>query len=259
LTSRGLVDGFVVATADDGTVRWASQVGGSGADGIWAVAHDAAGNVYLTGEVSADADLGDGATTGGMMSDFFVAAYAAADGAHLWSARFGSDENDRGVDVLIDAEGMVAVVGEVGAEVSFGGGLSEAGAFLARWRASDAMLMTERRFGAGRAHPISLRESSVGFVISGNMDDGFLAAGVPFLPVGGTDVFVARLPASGSAGADGLVFGGMMDDAAFGAVEASDGSLTVAASFEGATAANDGMVTDTDAGAGAIVFTVTRD
>jgi hypothetical protein len=154
---------------------------------------------------------------------------------------------------------MVAVVGEVGGEVSFGGGLSNAGAFLARWRASDAMLMTERRFGAGRAHPVSLRESSVGFVVCGRMDDGFIAADVPFLPVGGADVFVARLPASGSEGADGLVFGSVMDDAAFGAVEASDGSLTVAASFEGETSVNDRMVTDADAGSGAILFTVTRD
>jgi hypothetical protein len=255
LASAGGSDGFVVASADDGTVRWVRQIGGTGADRVEAVTLDASGNVYVTGAVRADADLGDGPTTGGAGDDLFVASFAAADGAHRWSYRFGSDALDAGYDAVIDAGGDVAVVGEAG-DVDVGSGLTTPGAFLARW-STDGILQSERRFGAGRAHPRSIRRAAAGFVVAGVLDDGFLIGGLTFAPHGGRDVFVVRLGATG-APADGFVFGGAADEEAFGATELGDGTVVVAASFDGEATAVGDTVTSAG-GAGAVVFAVRAD
>src|SRR5688572_14149125 len=51
-TYRGGCDGFVAILAPDGRLQYASYLGGSQQERIWAIDVDAAGNVYVVGDTS---------------------------------------------------------------------------------------------------------------------------------------------------------------------------------------------------------------
>jgi chitodextrinase len=114
----------VVARYDvAGAPVWVRRVGAEADDRAYGVATDAAGNVAVTGSVSNYVDFGNGVVTGtGGSNDAFVAVYAAADGAHLWSRRFGDAGSETGYAVAVDGAGSVIVVGTFFGTVDFGTG-----------------------------------------------------------------------------------------------------------------------------------------
>src|SRR5262249_26605134 len=68
--------------------------------------------INLSGNLGGPNDLTaapSGSTT--LTSDIFVAKYLGANGAHLWSERFGSRYDDKGVYVAIDPRGNCDGVG----------------------------------------------------------------------------------------------------------------------------------------------------
>src|SRR5207245_1125833 len=123
--------------AGDGGLRWAQRFGSTGSDAGQAVAMDGSGNVLVTGVFQGTVDFGGGprASAGGM--DIFVAKYAGASGAHMWSVSFGGAQDDFGQGIAVDGAGDVVVVGYFQGTVDLGrGALSSAGGqavFVARY------------------------------------------------------------------------------------------------------------------------------
>src|SRR5687767_9193194 len=139
------------AHAFDPPHLWSQSHGGLNAETSHAIAVDAAGNVYVSGFFSTDANFGgvDLINPGGP-SDLFVAKYNAA-GVHQWSRSYGGLSGATGWGMQVDGAGSVIVTGHFGGSVDFGGGaLVSAGLdeiFLVKLN-TDGVHQWSQRFGA---------------------------------------------------------------------------------------------------------------
>lgn len=112
--------GFAVAPADpsreliiDPLLDYSSFLGGSDMDRAFAVALDAAGNIYATGVTNSANFPTRGAlqTSPGGSEDVFVAKLNAAGSDLVYSTFLGGSGNDRGEGIVVDAAGNAIVTG----------------------------------------------------------------------------------------------------------------------------------------------------
>jgi HYR domain/Bacterial TSP3 repeat len=112
---------FTVTVTGHGPAKWewARQGTGTGADSGKAVAVDAWGNVFVTGSFSRTMTLQGGNSTIALTAtgvapaqgtDIFVAKYRK-DGTLLWAVRAGSNMDDAGQGITVDAAGNAFVTG----------------------------------------------------------------------------------------------------------------------------------------------------
>jgi hypothetical protein len=112
----GVTDAFVskLGAAGDALV-FSTYFGGSGVDRAFALALDAGGNVYLTGETNSTdfpffpADAFQAALTG--PSDAFVAKLNASASASVYATYLGGVDADLGRGIAVDAAGIATVTG----------------------------------------------------------------------------------------------------------------------------------------------------
>lgn len=102
------------------------------------LATDSAGNVFIAGTLTGDADFGGGVLTG-VGADVYLAKLDK-DGKHLWSKKFGDADVQGAGSVVVDGAGAVFIGGNFNGTVDFGGGpLTSAGGsdiFVAKFDAS---------------------------------------------------------------------------------------------------------------------------
>jgi hypothetical protein len=91
-------------------VTWAVRAGGMKNDKTRGLCVDEAGNVYMTGEFTGEADFGDKKLVSRGDMDFFVAKYDAG-GKCIWARQGGGSKTDRGYGVAVDHGGNVFVTG----------------------------------------------------------------------------------------------------------------------------------------------------
>jgi chitodextrinase len=161
LTSvNAMTDAFVARFANDGTARWAKQMGApSGNEAVRGVASDSAGNIYAAGTLNLAADLGTGTVSpalGG--SDGFLIKYAASNGAVQWADRSGGPGNDYQYGVAVDAANNVFVGGTFEQTTTFGGSktLTSAGqgdVYMTKYASTGAMTWA-RRFGGASSEQL---------------------------------------------------------------------------------------------------------
>ncbi|MEZ5102250.1 MAG: SBBP repeat-containing protein [Thermoleophilia bacterium] len=118
----GLQDGFLAVLdptiAGAGALVYSTFIGGAGSDIALAVAADAAGNAYVTGETNAtDFPVSPGAlqaTSGGGADSFLVKVNTAATGAasKAYASYYGGTQADTGKGVTVDATGKATIAGE---------------------------------------------------------------------------------------------------------------------------------------------------
>ena len=130
-TYNGGVDAFVAKVNAAGTaLLYASYIGGAGDDRGNAIAVDAAGNAYITGETtSTEVTFPDGNGFGTITGfdttynggvDAFVAKLDAAGTTLTFAAYIGGLGDDRGKGIAVDAVGDIFVTGETDStEVTF--------------------------------------------------------------------------------------------------------------------------------------------
>ncbi|GAB4557639.1 MAG: hypothetical protein Tsb0020_01960 [Haliangiales bacterium] len=110
LTSEGNRDLAVAKLTSAGEIVWSRRFGSPFNEFGLGLAVDPAGNIALTGSFDNQIDFGGGKLTSAGESDIFVAKLDA-DGAHLWSKRFGGAREDIGYGVAADRYGNLAVTG----------------------------------------------------------------------------------------------------------------------------------------------------
>jgi hypothetical protein len=122
ITSAGSLDIFLVKFDAGGNHLWSHGFGDTSFfDWGFSVAADSADNVLMTGLFSGTVDFGGGPITSAGGSDIVVARFDA-DGNHLSSQPFGDTGFDEGRSIAVDGADNVAVTGDFGGTVNFGGG-----------------------------------------------------------------------------------------------------------------------------------------
>lgn len=117
----GTGDIFLAKLDSNGAHMWSKRFGDADAQDGASVAVDIAGNVLLTGTFAGTVDFGGGPLASLGVSDMFLAKLDA-DGAHLWSKRFGKGNDDDGVGVAVDVGGNALIAGYSDGLIDFGGG-----------------------------------------------------------------------------------------------------------------------------------------
>ncbi len=114
LLSKGDLDIFVLKLDATGSLIWAKNMGGVGADAGYSIAVDAAGNVVSTGLFSANADFDPSAAEYEFInfgnSDMYISKLDAS-GNFVWAAQIGGAQNDYGYSIALDASGNVYTTG----------------------------------------------------------------------------------------------------------------------------------------------------
>jgi chitodextrinase len=171
VTSNGNNDMFLAKLTSNGDVIWARNGGGTGTDGVTSIAIGPDDSVAVTGYFQDTANFGGSSMTSAGEKDIFVVEYNTG-GAHLWSKRFGSVDNDEGRGVAVDpVNGDVALTGVYRGAVNFGDGThpdTGGGAdwFIARFTAGGQNLWS---LGYGDSRTYSLIGNDVDIDEAGNV------------------------------------------------------------------------------------------
>lgn len=110
--SNGGIDAFVRAYGADGNHVWTRQFGTAQDDVANAAAVDAHGNLYVAGATRGPLE---GANAGG--ADGFLRKYDSG-GAELWTAQFGTIEDDAVYAIALDLDGYPVLVGTTHGDLS---------------------------------------------------------------------------------------------------------------------------------------------
>lgn len=187
----GVSGAFVRKYTGDGDELWIRQFGTQVSAIANGVAVDAAGNVYVAGQV-------EGALPGQPHfgnNDAFVRAYDGS-GRELWTRQFGAPGGDFALDVAADEAGSVYVVGWSRREVQRPGRPSavEMTAFARKYDRDGVYIWDVRIEGSGLA-----RANSVGVDEAGNLYlAGWISGALPGqTQVGETDAFLRKYDRNG--------------------------------------------------------------
>lgn len=114
-------DIFVAKLTAAGVPVWVQSFGGSGRDTAGNVVVDAAGGIYLTGQVSGTAMLGSHQVGGFGGVDVFVAKLNNANGSVAWATSFGSTGDDAVSAITMNSAGQLLVTANVVGPITAGG------------------------------------------------------------------------------------------------------------------------------------------
>jgi hypothetical protein len=231
----GPADGFIAKYTSGGVWQSNQVVSGNGTQIVYALATDAASNVYVTGYFNTEVTFpgfSPVASAGGL--DLFIAKYNSA-GTIQWTQRRGGTGDDIGIAIGADAAGNLAVGGAFHDTVNLGGGsLVSAGGFdgfLARYNTSGVHQWSLRFGTVGdleTAYGVALNSASKVFLSATSEADIGGAIGS-----GGPDVLIAKYSSTGILTWSRLV-GGTGDDRGDAlAVDVGD-NIVVGGTFTGA-------------------------
>ncbi|MCG9879759.1 MAG: SBBP repeat-containing protein [Bacteroidia bacterium] len=122
LTSFGNWDAFVVKFDSLGTLQWARQLGGTGAEDIKGLSTDQAGNVYVGGTFSGTADFNPSTAVFNMVSQGSTDVYVcklSPQGNFIWARQLGSTINEALTDIKVDLNNRLVITGTYRGTVDF--------------------------------------------------------------------------------------------------------------------------------------------
>jgi hypothetical protein len=205
LTSPGGLDAFVAKFDSDGTHIWSKNFGDASDQDARAVAVDGTGNVFIAGAFKGSINFGGGALTSAGNNDIFIAKLAAANGAHVWSKRFGGSADDYVQGVAADGSGNAIIVGTSQGNIDFGGGtLTSAGGpdmFAAKLAAADGAHAWSKLFGdaSGQYGEAVAVDATGNAYVTGDFSGTIDFGGGTLTSAGSTDIAVAKLAATDGA------------------------------------------------------------
>ncbi len=219
---------------EPGSTTWGWAVGAGSVEDDFGmdVALDSDGNLFVTGSVSADADLGSGLTVAAGMDDIFFSSYDA-NGDLRWAHRWGGPHADVGNGVATDQDGYAYVTGAIDGAVDFSGTVLTAldsDAFLAR-TAPDGTVDWAISF------PAAGQDAGAGLIVQGGQVilvgwfTGVINLGGDTLTGLGRDMFVASFDTAGNHNWS-LSLGGLGTDTANRVAADAQGNLYIVGSFE---------------------------
>jgi len=214
----GAIDAFVAKLSAAGSsLVYSTFLGGGATDYGRAIAVDGAGTAYVTGATGSTnfptASPRQASSGGG--SDAFVARLNAAGSALTWSTYLGGSGDDYGQGIAIDGAGSAFVTGRAGStdfptaspvQASAGGGSFDA--FVSKLNAAGSALTWSTYLGgSGDDEGLAIAVDASGNAwITGDTSSSNFPPGSTY--AGGSDAFVVKVNAAGSALADATSLGG---------------------------------------------------
>jgi hypothetical protein len=211
---QGMNDAFVTELNAAGSVVQSTYLGGAAADDGLGVALDRSGNVWVTGETNSDpfpttANAYQNKYKGN--NDAFVVELNGSLTTLLYSTYLGGSGTDYGTGIAVDGSGNVYVTGVTNStdfpttygasQPTFGGGTYDA--FVTKLDAYGALVYSTYVGGAGEDVPEGIAVDSsgnayiTGYTTSANFPTTYDAYQTTY--GGGTDAFVTKLNAAGTA------------------------------------------------------------
>lgn len=210
------------------------------------IALDAAGNVYVTGRTLAHdfpGSAGAAISTYAGQTDAFVAKLTPSADTILFASYIGGSYIDYGVDIALDATGAVYVLGETRSDnfVTTPGAydrvINDSGGpnndlFIAKFNPAGDTLVYSTMLGGGSteyAGGIAVDASGAAFVCGQSSSDNYPVTPGAFdtANLSGTDAFITRLNATGSALIYSTLLGGSGADEAWDLVLNASGNAIV--------------------------------
>jgi hypothetical protein len=173
LIATGVLDIFVASYDSNGQLRWAFNIGGTGANEGYGITVDDSLNVYISGSFrnTVDFDPGPGVTniTSTHTADGFVAKYDQFANL-LWAIGIGGTGNDQAYDVDIDKFYNVYVTGDIYLSADFDPGAGDAiltangikDVYLATYTSDGSYRWAISMGGSNTDTPKSLAVDSIG-------------------------------------------------------------------------------------------------
>jgi adhesin/invasin len=239
--------GFALAQFDhkrdlviDPVLQYSTYLGGTGGDWGYGIAVNGSGEAYITGYTnSTDFPVTSGANQG--LQDAFVTRLNAAGSSLVYSTYLGGTKNDQANGIAIDSGGAAYITGYTASndfpttpgayQPSPGGGGSDA--FVTKLNAAGNTLVYSTYLGANSkptAQAIAVDASGAVYVTGYVGNNNFPTTPGAFQPSsggGGSDSFVTKLTADGSALAYSTYLGGKNSDAGYGIAVDSGGAAYV--------------------------------
>ena len=257
-------DAFICKLNSAGNFVWANGMGGPNADNGSSMAFDGPGNIYLIGGFQGTVDFDPGAGSFNLTAagdyDIFILKLDAS-GNFVWVKGMGGTSREYGNSITLDASGNIYTTGGFGDTVDFDPGagifnLTAAGnyadVFISKLDASGNFVWAKQIGGTSPDYGNSIALDASGNVyITGSFsetidfDPG--AGTFNLAPVGGVDIFILKLDASGN-----FVWAKQMGGPIFlsGIVYTSGRSITIDGSGNIYTAGTFTGTVDFDPGAG---------
>jgi gliding motility-associated-like protein len=215
-SSASFTDAFLAKYNNDGVVQWAHKIGSTAQDEGFNVFADAAGNVYAAGSFAGTTTFSTTSGTAPQLTsagstDIYVAKYNSA-GVVQWVRKGGSPGEDLAVDLKVDQNGNLFVVGSVSCcgayTVSFGSVATFTGkgvwdGFVAKCDSNGTWLWVNNVTGTGADGYGGIALDSLGNVYTAGSFQGTATASttsgssVTLNSSGGYDIFVCKYNTSG--------------------------------------------------------------
>jgi hypothetical protein len=214
LTSTGDADVFISKLNSSGQFVWAIRFGGTTEDYAEALMTDGNGSLYVIGYFNGTSDFDPGPGTTNLTAagsyDMYIAKFDL-DGVFQWARRIGGTAFDQHRGIALDSTGNIVLTGQFSGTADFDPGVgtlnlfAQGGFDIGIYKLNDAgQLVWAKRFGGGGD------DVSRGLAI--DKDNNILMTGrfegiVDFNPgggtnnlisVGGDDIFILKLDASGN-------------------------------------------------------------
>ncbi len=183
---------------------WSMRFGNEYGQHTRALAVDASGNVFIAGVFYGTVDFGGGPlTASGSREDIYVAKFGP-DGSHIWSKRFGDEEQQSVQSIAVDPSGNAIITGNFKGSINFGGTILTSSSvyedvFVAKFGPGGAEIWAKRFGDPNPQEGTAVAADAWGnIVVTGIFQGSIYFGGDSFVSNGGWDVFVARFKPNGA-------------------------------------------------------------